>query len=42
MIGMKSAGEVTRILEKQRPFDHRCTKTEKLDSFAIEFAFQGF
>jgi len=31
-----------RILEKQRPFDHRCTKTEKLDSFAIDFAFQGF
>jgi len=30
------------VLEKQRPFDHRCTKTEKLDSFAINFAFQGF
>src|SRR5262249_8897410 len=31
-----------RILEKQGPFDHRCTKTEKLDSFAIDFAFEGF
>jgi len=30
------------FLEKQGPFDHRYTKTEKLDSFAIDFAFQGF
>jgi len=33
---------ITRAHEKQRAFGHRCTKTEKLDSFAIDFAFQGF
>jgi hypothetical protein len=31
-----------RILEKQVRSDRRCTATEKLDSFAIDFAFQGF
>jgi|SRR6516162_7153347 len=31
-----------RILEKQGTLVHRCAETEKLDSFAIDFAFQGF
>ena len=31
-----------RILEKQGPADYRSTETEKLDSSAMSFAFQGF
>jgi hypothetical protein len=35
-------GPAYRILEKQGPANYRCTETEKLDSSAMSFAFQGF
>jgi hypothetical protein len=35
-------GPANRILEKQGPADYRFTETEKLDSSAMGFAFQGF
>jgi len=38
----RSSVPLIESLKKQGPFDHRCTKRKKLDSFAIDFAFQGF
>jgi len=35
-------GPAYRILEKQGLSDRRCLKSEKLDSSATSFAFQGF